>query len=203
MAERIGIFGGTFDPPHLGHLILASEARAQLRLTRLLWVLTPQSPHKQSQDISSVADRLELVRCAIANEPTFELSIIEFERPAPQYTIDTILAIQEKNPSAELILLIGGDSLRNLATWHRPLDLVTACREIGVMRRPDQPAQLYSLNAVLPGLKEKVRFVDTPLLEISSREIRRRIAGKMEYRYFLPPAVYDYIQAHHLYGASS
>ena len=201
MAERIGIFGGTFDPPHLGHLILASEACSQLRLTRLLWVLTPQSPHKQDQVISNGADRLEMVRCAIADEPTFELSLIEFERPAPQYTIDTVLTIREKNPSADIILLIGGDSLRSFATWRRPLDLIAACREIGVMHRPGESVHLYSLNSVLPGLQGKVRFVDTPLLEISSREIRRRVAERLEYRYFLPPAVYDYIQAHHLYGA--
>ena len=199
MTQRIGVFGGTFDPPHLGHLILASEARFQLRLTRLLWMLTPQSPHKKSQLISSVADRLEMVKCAIDDVPTFELSTIEFERPAPQYTVDTILTLKEKNPGADIILLIGGDSLRSLTTWRRPLELVAACREIGVMRRPGETIHLYSMNAVLPGLKEKVHFVDAPLLEISSREIRRRIAEGLEFRYFLPPAVYDYIQEHHLY----
>ncbi len=200
MPHRIGIFGGTFDPPHLGHLILASEARSQLNLARLLWVLTPVSPHKTNQAMASVADRLEMVQCAIADDPTFELSAVEFDRPAPQYTIDTMRILKEQNPSADLILLMGGDALRSLAAWRRPADLVKACREIGVMRRPGETIQLSSLNAVLPGLKEKVRFVETPLFQISSREIRRRILEGLEFRYFLHPAVYEYIREHGLYG---
>jgi nicotinate-nucleotide adenylyltransferase len=199
MSERIGIFGGTFDPPHLGHLILASESRKQLRLTRLLWMLTPHSPHKISNSITRVSDRLEMVQCAISDEPTFELSTVEFDRPAPQYTVDTLEILKQQNPTAELILLMGGDNLRGLATWHRPAELVAACHEIGVMRRPGESVQLSTLEAILPGLQDKIRFVDTPLLQISSREIRRRIAERMEFRYFLSPAVYDYIQTHHLY----
>jgi nicotinate-nucleotide adenylyltransferase len=199
MSERIGVFGGTFDPPHLGHLILASESRRQLRLTRLLWMLTPQSPHKIGNMISRISDRLEMVQCAIADDPTFELSTLEFDRPAPQYTVDTLEILQQQHPSSNLILLIGADSLRGLTTWHRPADLVTACHEIGVMRRPGETIQLSTLEAALPGLTKKVRFVEAPLLQISSREIRRRIEEGLEFRYFLPPAVYDYIQAHHLY----
>lgn len=199
MFERIGIFGGTFDPPHLGHLILASESRSQLRLAKLLWVITPNSPHKVGNSITQVSDRLEMVKCAIADEPAFELSGIEFDRPAPQYTVDTLEILQRQNPTADLILLIGGDNLRGLNTWHRPADLVAACHEIGVMRRPGETIQLDTLEAALPGLQSKVHFVDTPLLQISSREIRRRIAEGLEFRYFLPSAVYGYIQTHHLY----
>jgi nicotinate-nucleotide adenylyltransferase len=199
MSERIGIFGGTFDPPHLGHLILASESRSQLRLTKLLWVITPNSPHKIGNSITQVSDRLEMVKCAIADEPVFELSGIEFDRPAPQYTVDTLEILQRQNPTADLILLLGGDNLRGLNTWHRPADLVAACHEIGVMRRPGETIQLDTLEDALPGLQSKVHFVDTPLLQISSREIRRRIAEGLEFRYFLPSAVYGYIQTHHLY----
>lgn len=199
MVERIGIFGGTFDPPHLGHLILASESRRQLELTRLLWVITPHSPHKVDQTISSIPDRLGMVRSLLAEEPVFELSTIEFDRPAPQYTVDTLEILQQEHPGAGLILLMGADSLRNLTTWHRPADLVAVCHEIGVMRRPGESLQLSTLEAVLPGVTDKVRYVDAPLLQISSREIRRRIAKGIDYRYFLPPAVYDYIQTHHLY----
>lgn len=199
MSERIGIFGGTFDPPHLGHLILASEARSQLRLARLLWVLTPKSPHKIGNAITDVSHRMEMALYAIADDPTFELSTIEFDRPAPQYTVDTLDILHQQHPSADLILLMGADSLRGLTTWHRPADLVAACREIGVMRRPGETVQLSTLEAALPGLKDKVRFVESPLLQISSREIRRRVAENLPFRYFLPPAVYDYIQAHRLY----
>jgi nicotinate-nucleotide adenylyltransferase len=199
MPERIGIFGGTFDPPHLGHLILASESRRQLRLTRLLWMLTPQSPHKIGNSISQISDRLEMVHCAISDEPTFELSTLEFDRPAPQYTVDTLELLRSQHSSADLILLIGADSLRGLNTWHRPADLVAACQEIGVMRRPGESVQLSIIEAAIPGISEKVHFVEAPLLQISSREIRRRIIEGLEFRYFLHPAVYEYIQIHNLY----
>ena len=199
MSERIGIFGGTFDPPHLGHLILASESRGQLRLTRLLWMLTPRSPHKLGNSLTEVSHRLEMVQCAIADEPMFELSTLEFERPAPQYTVDTLEILQRQYPAADLILLMGADSMRGLTTWRRPADLVAACREIGVMRRPGELIQLSTLEAALPGISEKIHFVETPLLQISSREIRRRITEGLEFRYFLPSAVYDYIQTHNLY----
>ena len=199
MPERIGVFGGTFDPPHLGHLILASESRRQLNLTRLLWMLTPQSPHKIGNSISKVSDRLEMVQCAIADEPTFELSTLEFDRPAPQYTVDTLNILQRQHPSADLILLIGADSLRGLSAWHRPADLVAACREIGVMRRPGESIQLSIIEAAIPDVSKKVHFVEAPLLQISSREVRRRIIEGLDFRYFLHPAVYDYIQSHNLY----
>ena len=201
MPHRIGIFGGTFDPPHLGHMILASEALPQLKLTRLLWMLTPISPHKQNQQLTPVAHRLEMVQAAIREVPRFELSTLEFERPAPQYTVDTLRILQEQNPSSDLILLLGADSLRSIATWHRPADLVAACHEIGVMQRPGEYIQMGVLEAAIPNLKGKIRFVETPLLQISSREIRRRIAEGMEYRYYLTPPVFDYIQTNHLYGA--
>jgi nicotinate-nucleotide adenylyltransferase len=199
MPERIGIFGGTFDPPHLGHLILASEARTQLKLTRLLWMLTPISPHKIARPLTTVAHRLEMVQCAISDVPTFELSTIEFDRPAPQYSVDTLDILKRQRPAADLILLMGADSLRGLTTWRRPADLVRVCREIGVMRRPGETVQLSALEAALPGLKDKVHFVEAPLLQISSREIRRRISEGLPFRYFLPQAVYDYIQVHNLY----
>jgi nicotinate-nucleotide adenylyltransferase len=199
MSERIGIFGGTFDPPHLGHLILAGESRSQLRLTRLLWVLTPNSPHKIGNPATVISHRMEMVQLSILDEPTFELSTIEFDRPAPQYTIDTVGILKKQYPTADMILLIGGDSLRGLTTWHRPADLVAACREIGVMRRPGESVHLSALESALPGLQKKIRFVEAPLLQISSREIRRRIAEKLEFRYFLHPAVFEYIQSHNLY----
>jgi len=201
MPERIGIFGGTFDPPHLGHLILASEAYDQLRLTRLLWMLTPRSPHKPDQDITDSHHRIAMLERALRDDPRFELSTLELDRPAPQYTIDTILALRDLHPAADLILLIGGDSLASLPTWRSPADLVRACHEIGVMRRPGQTVELEAVEAAIPGLKEKARFVDAPLLEISSREIRKRIAGGRSFRYFLPQAVYDYILAQGLYSA--
>jgi nicotinate-nucleotide adenylyltransferase len=197
--ERIGVFGGTFDPPHIGHLILAAEAYWQLDLNRLLWVLTPVSPLKRADNINSVEQRLSMLQLAIAGEPDFELSRIEIDSPGPFYTVDTIQRLTDEHPSADLILVIGGDSLRDLPRWHRPADLVAACREIGVMRRPGDAVDLSALERQVPGAQAKVRFVDAPLLEISSSDIRRRIREEMPFRYYLSPSVYEYILKHQLY----
>ena len=197
--ERIGIFGGTFDPPHLGHLILACEIRAQLKLDRLLWVLTPTPPHKLDRTITPLQDRLAMVHLAIDDNPFFELSKVEIERKGPHYTIDTLHILQEENPNANLVYLMGGDSLHDLPSWHRPEDIVSACHEIGVMRRPGDRIDLSELDKIIPSLRAKLRYVDAPLLEIASREIRRRAAEGFPIRYYLPNAVYRYIQENKLY----
>ena len=196
---QIGLFGGTFDPPHLGHLILASEACEQLQLTRLLWVLTPVPPHKLEKSITSTPHRLAMVKIATSGDARFEVSNIELERPGPHYTLDTVNLIAESNPSADIILLIGGDSLHDLATWHRPADLVAACHAIGVMRRPGDSADLFTLESQINGISSKVCFVDAPLLEIASHEIRQRVSEGRSVRYYLLPEVYDYIRQHHRY----
>ena len=199
MPTRIGLFGGTFDPPHLGHLILASEAQSQLKLNRLLWILTPEPPHKQDQFITSVEHRLAMVKLAIADNPSFELSRIELDRPGPHYTLDTVKIIAEQNPDADIIPIIGGDSLHDLPKWHEPQKLVYACHWIGVMRRPSEETNLEALEHELPGISSKVHYVDAPLLEIASREIRSRIAKGRSVRYYLPGSVYQYIEQHNLY----
>jgi len=195
--ERIGIFGGTFDPPHLGHLILASEVRAQLNLDRLLWMLTPDPPHKRDKKISTLAHRRKLVALAIQDNPNFELSLVEAERPGPHYSVDTVRIIRERNLGAEIIYLMGGDSLKNLHTWHHPAQFISACDEIGVMRRPNDELALGVSS--LEGLEGKIRFVDAPLLEIRSREIRRRVHEGLPIRYYLPREVYTYIVEKGLY----
>jgi nicotinate-nucleotide adenylyltransferase len=202
MSVRIGVFGGTFDPPHLGHLILASEAHTQLHLDRLLWVLTADPPHKQGRTISRLEDRLAMVKLAVEDEPAFELSTVDIERPGPQFTADTIRLLAQQNPGARMILILGGDSLHDLPKWNRPRELLEACAEIGVMRRPVDVIDTRRLEAELPGITEKVRFVDAPLLEIASREIRERALENLPFRYYVLPAVYNYIRSHHLYQAS-
>jgi nicotinate-nucleotide adenylyltransferase len=200
--EQIGIFGGTFDPPHLGHLILASEAHSQLGLDRLLWILTPEPPHKQDQDITSIEHRLAMVNLAIEGNPSFELSRIEMDRPGPHYTLDTVELIAEQYPDADITPIIGGDSLHDLPKWHRPKELLYACHWVGVMRRPGEETNLEALERALPGISSKVHYVDAPLLEIASREIRNRVATGRPFRYYLPPPVYAYIAQHHLYQQS-
>ena len=199
MTDRIGLFGGTFDPPHLGHLILASEAHTQLELTRLLWILTPDPPHKQDQVITPTEHRLAMVKLAIQDNPNFELSRVELDRPGPHFTLDTVHIIAEQNPNAEIVPIIGGDSLRDLPKWHQPKEILYACHWVGVMRRPSDTANLEALERELPGISSKVHYVDAPLLEIASRDIRSRIAHGESVRYYLPESVYEYIEEHHLY----
>ena len=199
MTETIGIFGGTFDPPHLGHLILAAEALNQLQLSRVVWVLTPQPPHKLDDQITALEHRLEMLKHAIQASSNFELSTIEVERPGPHYTLDTIDLLQARYPFDQLLLLIGGDSLHDLPNWHCPNELITALHAFGVMRRPGDNIDMRALEDRLPGLSAKVRFFETPQLEISSSSIRQRIQNNGHFRYYLPATVFDYIQQNKLY----
>lgn len=199
MAGLIGVFGGTFDPPHVGHLILASEAFHQLQFDRLLWVLTADPPHKQGCPIAPVSQRLDLLQAALAGNLAFELSRVDIDRPAPHYALDTLRILRGQNPGAALVYLMGGDSLQDLPTWHKPQEFLAACDAIGVMCRPGYDSDLAELESQLPGLTAKVRWIDTPRLEISSSKIRKRIAQGGAFRYYLTPPVYQLIQERHLY----
>ncbi len=203
MSETIGIYGGAFDPPHIGHLILAAEAQAQLGLDRLLWLPTPEPPHKTGRDVTPFHHRLEMLRRALSGLPGFEISTIEMERPGPHYTLDTLKILGTQFPAADFVLLIGGDSLRDFPTWHRPLDVLAVCRFVGVMRRPGASADTDALEKGLPGLGAKTRFIDTPQLDISSSVIRSRVLSGGHYRYYLHPEVYQYIEEHRLYRLTS
>ena len=192
-------FWRDFDPPHLGHLILAAEAGSQLRLDRLLWVLTPDPPHKLGQPITPLEARLELVQAAIGENPLFELSRVDIDRPGPHYAVDTVRLLGEANPGAELVYLMGGDSLRDLPAWHRPLDFLALCAGLGVMRRPGDAVDLEALEKILPGVSAKVEFITAPLIDISASQIRQRVAGRRPFRYFVPPLVYRLILKYGLY----
>lgn len=196
---RIGIFGGTFDPPHLGHLILAAEAKDQLGLERLLWVLTPQPPHKRGQVITPVQTRLEMLQAALEDEACFSMSRVDIDRPGPHYAVDTVRLVAEQYPHSELTFLMGSDSLMDLPTWKQPLRFVNACDALGVMRRPGNGVDLQVLERQLPGVTGKLRWVQAPLLGISSSQIRQRAAQGKPFRYFLSKAVYDYICTKNLY----
>lgn len=196
---RIGIFGGTFDPPHVGHLILAAEARDQLQLDHVLWVITPDPPHKTKRKVSPLAIRLALVQAAASKDPGFQISRVEIDRPGPHYSADTVQILARENPGAELFYLMGGDSLHDLPDWKRPREFIDCLAGIGVMRRPQDFIDLPQLERTLPGIIAKVHFVNTPLLEISSTSIRERIANGRHFQYFLPPEVFDLVQSKELY----
>ena len=197
---RIGIFGGTFDPPHLGHLILAAEAKDQLKLDRLMWVLTPDPPHKKKQRLTPIEIRFNLVEATLKNDDNFELSRVDLDRPGPHYTLDTIKIVAKKYPETDIFYIIGGDSLSDFPNWHRAEDILAEVRGLGVMRRPGDEIDLDCLESILRGIKEKVWFVDAPLLEISSHEIRKRIRESRPYRYYLKPEVFELIKNENLYS---
>jgi len=196
---NLAIFGGTFDPPHIGHLILAAEALAQLALDRVLWVLTPDPPHKTNQRITTLEIRLEMLRLALANDDGFELSAVDINRPPPHYALDTLHMLRQIYPGARLNYLMGADSLIDLPNWRRPNEFVSACDAIAVMQRPGSKVELHSLEAILPGLSSRTLFLEAPLIEISSSQLRQRIARNLPYRYFLPSEVYNFIQRGNLY----
>jgi nicotinate-nucleotide adenylyltransferase len=196
---KTGVFGGTFDPPHIAHLVLAAEALMQLRLDRVLWVLTPQPPHKPDWPITEVEQRLRMLEGAIADQPLFELSRVDLDRPPPHYALDTMYLLREEYPEDSLIYLMGGDSLKELPEWHKPQEFINLCDGLGVMLRLGAVIDIPLLEGALPGIAEKVRFVGTPLLEISSSDIRKRIARKGHFRYFLPERVHQIILQNALY----
>jgi nicotinate-nucleotide adenylyltransferase len=196
---RIGVFGGTFDPPHVGHLILAEECRTQLKLDKLLWVVTNHPPHKQSMVISSIEERVALVDKTIAGNEFFELSRVDIDRPGPHYALDTVRLLKDQFPQAELFYLMGGDSLHDLPIWHRAQEFLERCDGIGVMRRYDDRVEMEELEKVLPGITQKTHLVEAPILEISSRQIRQRIENGKGYRYYLTDPVYRAIEELNLY----
>ncbi|MEW6094505.1 MAG: nicotinate (nicotinamide) nucleotide adenylyltransferase [Chloroflexota bacterium] len=194
----IGLFGGTFDPPHLGHLALCRAAFERLSLQRLLWLLTPDPPHKQGQPITPLSHRLAMVEFALEDTP-FELSHLELDRSGPHYTLDTVKLLAGQNPGADLLYLMGSDSLNDLPSWHCPADLVSALRYIGVMRRTGETPDLPALEQQIPGLTAKVRFVEAPPVNISASDIRGRVRTGEPFAHFVPESVAQYIREHHLY----
>ncbi len=197
---RIGILGGTFDPPHFGHLRLARAAREQLRLDKVLWVLTARPPHKRGQRISPVADRLAMVQAALNGQAAFELSRVDLDRPGPHWAADTVRLLARQYPSAQLIYLMGGDSLHDLPTWGRPLEFLSYC-SLGVLRRPGDSINLTALERALPGLAAKVAFVDAPRVNIASHEIRRRVQTGEPLTRLVPRTVERLIRERGLYQA--
>jgi nicotinate-nucleotide adenylyltransferase len=184
-------------------LILAAEARDQLQLDQVLWVVTPDPPHKTNKAVSPLAIRLELVNAAISQDGGFQISRVEIDRPGPHYSVETVQILAKQNPGSDLFYLMGGDSLHDLPSWKRPQEFVACLAGIGVMRRPQDFVDLPWLERALPGIAGKVYFVNAPLLEISSSSIRERIAARRHFRYFLPPNVYEIIQGQSLYRAAS
>lgn len=194
---RVGILGGTFDPPHYGHLILAELAADSLALDRVLFAPAADPPHKGGLR-ASAQHRVALVERAIAGNPRFALSRVDLDRPGPHYSVEMVQLVQAEFPGAALIFLIGGDSLRDLPTWSRPDELIKRVR-LGVMRRPGSAPDLTQLEREIPGLGERIDWIDAPQIEISASALARRVAAGLSIRYQTPDAVRAYIEDHQLY----
>mgnify|MGYP001474797824 CR=1 FL=1 len=194
---RVGILGGTFDPPHYGHLILAELAADNLALDHVLFVPAADPPHKGGLR-ASAQHRVALVERAIAGNPRFALSRVDLDRPGPHYSVEMVQLVQAEFPGAALIFLIGGDSLRDLPTWSRPDELIKRVR-LGVMRRPGSAPDLTQLEREIPGLGQRIDWIDAPQIEISASALARRVAAGLSIRYQTPDAVRAYIEDHQLY----
>ena len=198
---RLGVLGGTFDPVHTGHLVLAEQAREQLRLDRVLWVPAGDPWRKAGEPVSPAEDRLVMVRLAIEGDDAFEVSTTELDRAGPTYTLDTLQQLHGEYAAEELVFLLGLDALADLPNWHKPAELIRLAL-LGVARRGDEQPQLAELERQMPGLEERVRWVEMPRLDISGTELRRRASEGRSLRYLVPPAVASYVREHGLYRSA-
>jgi nicotinate-nucleotide adenylyltransferase len=198
---NIGVLGGTFDPIHMGHLVIAEEARIKLGLREVLFVPAGQPWLKRDHNITEAVHRVEMVRRAIADNPHFKLCTLEVERPGPSYTVDTLTMLQKQLGSkASFFFILGRDTLDELPLWKEPNKLVQLCRLVVPPRLGSR--DLKHLDTAIPGLRDKVIQLDMPVIGISSSEIRQRIAQGLPIRYLMPAEVEKYITEQKLYSTS-
>ena len=197
---NIGVLGGTFDPIHKGHLIIAEEARGRLNLTEILFVPAGQPWLKMDSPISAAGHRVQMVRLAIAGKPCFKLSTMEIERAGPTYTVDTTAELRAQlGTGNEFFFILGWDNLTELPQWKEPCRLVKMCHLVAVPRPGCPPPDLDSLEAIVPGLTDSTIILDLPEIDISASEIRQRVAQGLPIDHLVPEAVDKYIREHRLY----
>lgn len=197
---KIGVFGGTFDPIHNGHLAIAEETRNRLGVAEILFVPAGSPWQKADLPISAVEQRVEMVRLAIADRPYCKLSTAEIDRPGPSYTVDTIAELlSQYGAGAEFFFILGWDSLAEFPQWREPSRLVKMCYLVAVPRPGYLPPDLDSLEAAIPGISQRVVLLDKPQLDISATAIRQRIAMGDSIAHLVPGAVERYIKEHRLY----
>lgn len=195
---HLGLLGGTFDPPHMGHLWLAETAVDQLVLDRVLFLPVGDPPHKSRPDLNPVDARIDLTRLAISHVPYFALDTTDAFREPPHTTLSLLPLIRHAYPGASLWLLIGGDSLRDLPTWHRPRDIIQQCR-LAALPRPGADIDWEALETAVPGVLTAVDLLEGPTLELSSTAIRHWLRAGHSVRHLLPEAVFNYIRTRNLY----
>jgi nicotinate-nucleotide adenylyltransferase len=200
-AVTVGIFGGTFDPPHLGHLAAAQEALETCRLARVLFVPSARNPLKLDEQISPTEDRLAMTALAIADNPAYELSYADVGGDGPSFTVDLLERLGRELGGTELAFIGGMDVLHELHRWRDPLRMLQLARLI-VIARPGRPRpRPAEVDERIPGASRRITVVETPGVAISSTELRRRVAAGRSIRYLVPDSVAAYIQEHGLYRA--
>jgi nicotinate-nucleotide adenylyltransferase len=195
---NIGIFGGTFDPPHIGHLVIADQALTQLKLDQVWFMPVGQPPHKAGNHISTVEHRVAMVQLAIADHPGFQLSLVDVERPAPHYSVTAIELLESQHPQHDWCFIMGADSLEDLPHWHQPRRLIELAT-LAVAGRPGARPDTTELEHDIPGLCARVQWVNAPLVDLSSTELRRLAREGASLRYLVPQSVEAYVVEHALY----
>lgn len=195
---RIGLLGGTFDPPHFGHLWLAETAREQLQLDKVLFLPVGYPPHKEAREITAVSHRLTMTRLAIDGIPYFMLDTVDADRDPPHTTVTLLPLLQAAYPQARFWLLIGADSLRDLPTWREPQQLIGQCR-LAVLPRPGAVVDWDEVKTAVSGVETAVDMLSGPTAHISSTDIRHWARGDHSLRFLVPTAVRRYIRRQTLY----
>jgi nicotinate-nucleotide adenylyltransferase len=196
---RTGILGGTFNPPHLGHLVAAQEAYRELALDQIMLIPAGLPPHKPVDDEPGPEHRLELCRLAVGDDERFSVSDLELRRDGPSFTVDTLKALRSHSPSDDLFLILGGDIAAGLPKWHEPERVLELATVAIAKRRGTTKAAVLDALAQLEG-GERAQFFQMPRIGISSTMVRRRVRAGQPIRYFVPDGVMHYIETHGLYG---
>ncbi len=196
----LGLFGGTFDPVHLGHLIMAEQCLEACQFDELWFIPAGDPPHKSGGAVTPGAARAEMLELAIAGHPRFRVSRVELQRPGPSFTVDTLQQIHEEVPARELFFLIGADSLADLPLWRNP-QRIAELATLVVVNRGSAPAVISDRLRAEPGdtALARIRQVSIPGIDISSSDLRRRVRAGRSIRYLTPRAVECYIATHGLY----
>ncbi len=198
---KVGIMGGTFDPVHSGHLIIAEEVRETLGLAEVLFMPCGQPWLKLERPITPAVHRVEMVRLAIGTAPQFKLSEVEVKRSGPSYSVDTMVEFREQfGGEAELFFIVGCDALADLARWKEPQRLVQLCKLVAVPRVNFNSPDLKALERSVPGVSRRLICVAAPIIDISSSRIRERVRKGLSIRYLVPEKVEEYIRRQKLYA---
>jgi nicotinate-nucleotide adenylyltransferase len=199
---KIGVLGGTFDPVHLGHLMVAEEAKVSLNLSEIILVPAGQPLLKPVLTMTPAEHRLQMLRLAMADKPYFKVSTMEIERPGPSYTVDTLAELRSQyGAKDEIFFILGWGSLAQLPQWREPLRIITLCYLVAVPRPGYPHPNLEALEASIPGISQRVVFLEKPSIDISASDIRERAAQGLSINHLVPGPVVDYIKKHKLYSA--